>query len=200
MKIRPCSGDGMPDHKIASTCIIIGRSDTRVGRMHEAVGSTHPGRGRIDRPLGCTGKPIGSNHAIRGRAGSGHDRVDVEDGTLSRRMDGVAGPVGSRGKPVGDVGAGRNPSVPGAADVEFRVLLAPVTRQIGGVPDQPEDPAADRSPVLGRFVAISLAALFVMVAFGVFWIWRHARGEQDWRDRINAAEPFAAPTNRTVHP
>lgn len=74
------------------------------------------------------------------------------------------------------------------------VLLARDPRQIAGVPDDPER-AHDPSPQIGRFVAAALATLFVMVALGVFWIWGHARREQDWRDQMNNSEPFSAPTN-----
>jgi len=48
--------------------------------------------------------------------------------------------------------------------------------------------------VLGRALAIALAALFGMVALGVAWVWQRARVEKSWRDRVNnAAEPFQAP-------
>lgn len=61
----------------------------------------------------------------------------------------------------------------------------------------PHEPAVrGSSPALGRFVAGLLLALFVMVALGIYSIWTHARGEKDWRERINARENFITPTNR----
>lgn len=54
--------------------------------------------------------------------------------------------------------------------------------------------AGDSAPRwLGRAVALALAALFVMVALGVFWVWQRSSREQRWRDQVNAAEPFTTP-------
>ena len=58
-------------------------------------------------------------------------------------------------------------------------------------------PAAEESAPrwLGRAVALALAALFVMVALGVVWVWQRSSREQRWRDQVNATEPFQAPAN-----
>lgn len=50
-------------------------------------------------------------------------------------------------------------------------------------------------PHLGRFLALALATLFVMVALGVYWVWQRADREQQWRDRINATETMLVPRN-----
>jgi hypothetical protein len=39
-------------------------------------------------------------------------------------------------------------------------------------------------------VVIALAALFLMVALGVLWIWRSAHREQEWRERVNTEGPI----------
>lgn len=93
---------------------------------------------------------------------------------------------GTQGIPRPPGGAPQNPG-----------LLAPGPRQIGAVP-APAEPSHDPevgppSRLLGRAVAGGLAALFVMVGLGVFWVWQRSTREQAWRDRINAAEPFTAP-------
>lgn len=64
------------------------------------------------------------------------------------------------------------------------------------VPDPMEPGSQSPTPILGRALALAVLTLFVMVALGVFWVWRKAQREQAWRDRINATESFQAPPRR----
>ena len=63
-------------------------------------------------------------------------------------------------------------------------------------------PSMEKPELLGidfsnrrSFYYLCLACLFLMVALGVFWIWRRAERDRAVRDRVNAEE-FIVPTNR----
>lgn len=76
-------------------------------------------------------------------------------------------------------------------------LLPTPWGQIGRVSAPPgSSPNPNARPPLGRWMAAILAALVVMVILGVLGIWRHARNEQAWRDRVMSADTFVTPTNR----
>lgn len=62
-------------------------------------------------------------------------------------------------------------------------------------PSSVSNAAPSTHPHLGRFLALALATLFVMVALGVYWVWQRADREQRWRDRINATETMLVPRN-----
>ncbi len=64
------------------------------------------------------------------------------------------------------------------------------------MPAAPESTNPERSPILGRALAIAFLGLFLMVGLGVFWVWHKAQREQAWRDQINATESFTAPRSR----
>ncbi len=61
---------------------------------------------------------------------------------------------------------------------------APDNGTLRSVDDMQETPPAPgRPPRFGRFLAIAVAAFFLMVILGVVWVWRRAEREERWRQR-----------------
>lgn len=61
------------------------------------------------------------------------------------------------------------------------------------MPGPVDIPPDSQTPHLGRAVAITVAALALMVAIGVVWVWQRARHEQAERARIQETESFQVP-------
>ncbi|MCC6232503.1 MAG: hypothetical protein IT580_07660 [Verrucomicrobiales bacterium] len=58
----------------------------------------------------------------------------------------------------------------------------------------PEAEAAPSArPLLGRFLAGAVLALFLMVGLGIYWVWQRAAREQAWRESLQESGALPAP-------